>query len=194
MNCLIKSLASNAALLLIDMQQGIHDPKLGRRNNPRAETNMALLLQAWRDSARPLVHVRHMSRSPESVFWPGSSGVEFQAAFMPWPDEHVVEKNVPDAFIGTGLESWLHVRGIRQLVLAGVATHNSVEGSARSGGNLGFDTVVVADATFTFDQRDFNGRVWPAEEVHALSLSTIAADYARIENTAGLLQQLQTAT
>jgi nicotinamidase-related amidase len=84
----------------------------------------------------------------------------------------------------------LHVRGIRQLVLAGVATHNSVEGSARSGGNLGFDTVVVADATFTFDQRDFNGRVWPAEEVHALSLSTIAADYARIENTAGLLQQL----
>jgi nicotinamidase-related amidase len=194
MNTVVKGLASNAALLLIDMQQGIHDPRLGRRNNPQAETNMALLLQAWRNSGRTLVHVRHVSRSPESVFWPGRSGVEFLEAFVPLPHEHVIEKNVPDAFIGTGLESWLHVRGIRQVLLAGVVTNNSVEGTARSSGNLGFDTVVVADAAFTFDQRDFNGRLWSAEEVHALSLSTIAADYASIRSTAELLQQLQTVT
>jgi nicotinamidase-related amidase len=181
----------NAALLIIDMQQGINHPKLGRRNNPQAEENMASLLTSWRLTKRPVVHVRHVSRSPESVFWPGQSGIEFQDAFMPLQDEHVIEKNVPDAFIATGLERWLHVRGIAHLVLVGVVTNNSVEGTARSSGNLGFKTIVVADAAFTFDQRDINGRIWPAEDVHALSLSNIAADYASIYTTAEVKNSLQ---
>jgi nicotinamidase-related amidase len=83
------------------------------------------------------------------------------------------------------------VRGIAQIVLTGVVTNNSVEGTARSGGNLGFDVVVVADAAFTLDQRDINGRLWPAEDVHALSLSTIAADYAAVRNSAEVLLGLQ---
>jgi nicotinamidase-related amidase len=186
-----QTIASNAALLIIDMQQGINHPRLGRRNNPQAESNIGLLLQAWRASGRPLVHVRHVSRSSDSVFWPGGDGVAFQEAFMPLAHEHVLEKNVPDAFIGTGLERWLHVRGIAQIVLTGVVTNNSVEGTARSGGNLGFDVVVVADAAFTLDQRDINGRLWPAEDVHALSLSTIAADYAAVRNSAEVLLGLQ---
>jgi hypothetical protein len=36
-----------------------------------------------------------------SPFWPGQAGVEFQPALAPLPAEHVVEKNVPDAFINT---------------------------------------------------------------------------------------------
>jgi nicotinamidase-related amidase len=66
------------------------------------------------------------------------------------------------------------------VVIIGVATNNSVEATARSGGNLGFKTIVVADAASTFDQRDINGRLWPAEDVHALSPSNLAADYASI--------------
>ncbi|RJY17468.1 cysteine hydrolase, partial [Pseudomonas syringae pv. actinidiae] len=42
----------NSALILIDMQQGINHPKLGRRNNPQAETNIGALLDAWRQSGR----------------------------------------------------------------------------------------------------------------------------------------------
>ena len=72
-----------AALVLIDMQQGINHPKLGRRNNPDAERQMIALLSAWRDSARTVIHVRHFSRSPDSVFRPQQSGVEFQPAFAP---------------------------------------------------------------------------------------------------------------
>jgi hypothetical protein len=56
---------------------------------------------------------------------------------------------------------------------------------------LGFKTIVVADAAFTFDQRDLKGRVWPAEDVHALSLSNIAADYASIYTTAEVINSLQ---
>jgi nicotinamidase-related amidase len=176
-------LAENAALVVIDMQNGINRPTLGRRNNPAAEQNIEALLTAWRATRRPVVHVRHMSRSPESIFWPGQSGAEFQPRFSPLAHEHVVEKNVPDAFAATGLERWLRVRGIGQLVIAGVITNNSVEATARSAGNSGFETIVASDAAFTFDLRDLNGRLWPAEDVHALSLANLAMDYAVVRTT-----------
>ena len=41
-------------------------------------------------------------------------------ALEPLPTEHVVEKNVPDAFINTGLEPWLHARGESAVVIVGV--------------------------------------------------------------------------
>ncbi|CAE6756019.1 hypothetical protein R69927_06465 [Paraburkholderia domus] len=183
----MKRLDDNAALILIDLQKGIQFPKLGRRNNPDAEHHLAALLAHWRGSARPVVHVRHISREPDSVFWPGQSGVEFQTAFEPQDSEHVVEKNVPDAFIASGLERWLRTRQIAQVVIAGVITNNSVEATARTAGNLGFTTLVASDAAFTFDMRDLNGRMWVAEDVHALSLANLAMDYAEIATTAEIL-------
>ncbi len=91
----------NSALILIDLQQGIHHPKLGRRNNPLAESHVSALLGAWRQSGRPVIHVRHFSTSPESVFWPQQSGVEYQPAFLPQSDERELSKQVPDAFCGS---------------------------------------------------------------------------------------------
>ena len=53
----------------------------------------------------------------------------------------MLEKNVPDAFINTGLKRWLQVRGISKLVIVGVSTNNSVESTEPDGeSNLGFDT------------------------------------------------------
>lgn len=183
----------NAALLIIDMQQGINDLKLGNRNNPDAEVNMLKLLAMWRSTRRPLVHVRHISRSPESIFFPGQRGVEFQQGFAPLPDEHVVEKNVPDAFVHTSLERWLHVRGITQLVIAGVVTNNSVEATARSAGNLGFKVFIPADAAFTFDKQDFNGVRRTAEEVHAMSLANLHGEYATVTTSCALLSTCRSA-
>jgi len=177
----------NTALIIIDMQRGMAEPKAGRRNNPQAEENIQRLLLAWRVAGRPLVHVRHMSRTPGSLFWPGQPGNEFQEKLAPLPSEHVVEKNVPDAFIQTGLERWLHVRGIRELVIVGVSTNNSVEATARSAGNLGFNATVVADASFSFDRIDINGKPQTAEEVHINALSNLQGEYATVVNTVELL-------
>ncbi len=185
------AISEHAALLIVDMQKGIGRPTLGRRNNPDAERNIGLLLDRWRASRRPVIHVRHVSRSPESIFWPGQSGAEFQARFAPLANEHVVEKNVPDAFAQTGLERWLHVRGIGQIVIVGVITNNSVEATARSAGNLGFEAIVASDAAFTFDLRDLSGRLWPAEDVHALSLANIAMDYAAVRTTQEIVGALR---
>lgn len=185
-----ESLHPNAALVLIDMQQGMNEPRLGRRNNPDAEQRLLQLLSAWRASQRPVVHVRHISRTPGSVFWPGQPGCEFQPALAPLDHEHVVEKNVPDAFAASGLERWLHARGIRQIVIGGVITNNSVEATARAAGCLGFDVRVAADACYTFDQTGLDGRLWRAEDVHALSLCNLAMDYAQVCDVAQLLQSI----
>jgi nicotinamidase-related amidase len=178
-------------LIIIDMQNCMASPEAGQRNNPQAETNIASLLAAWRAARAPIVHVRHISRNPGSGFAPGQPGAAFQPPFQPLPHEHVVEKNVPDAFINTGLERWLRMRGIETLVMAGVSTNISVEDSARSAGNLGFATTVVSDATFTFARRDHEGRERSADEVHAMSLSNLDGEYAAIADTRSLLASLE---
>ncbi|WP_282373061.1 cysteine hydrolase family protein [Pseudomonas sp. PS02290] len=177
-----------AALVLIDMQQGINHPKLGRRNNPDAEQRMLELLSAWRDSGRTVIHVRHFSRSPDSVFWPQQSGVEFQPAFMPWDDEGELHKQVPDAFCHSALEGWLRADGINQVVIVGVVTNNSVESTARAGGNLGFEVIVPHDACFTFDGADFFGQPRTAEDIHAMSLANLHGEYAQVVATEAILR------
>jgi len=178
------------ALIVIDMQQGMQFATLPPRNNPDAEDRLAHLLSAWRAAGQPVVLVHHISRSPASVFAPGQRGVEFQERFLPLAHEHVVEKNVPDAFVNTGLERWLHARGAQRVVIAGVSTNNSVEASSRTAGNLGFDTVVVGDACFTFDKNDFGGTLRSAEEVHLMALANLDGEYARVLDSGTVLQSL----
>jgi nicotinamidase-related amidase len=179
-------------LIIIDMQKGMADPAAGSRNNPQAEDNIAQLLRAWRKADAQVVHVRHISRSPTSLFAPGQAGVEFQEALQPLAHEHVVEKNVPDAFINSALERWLRVRGLNELVVTGVSTNNSVEASARTAGNLGFNTVVVSDATFAYAMRDYAGVERSADEVHAMALANLMSDYATISDTDTVLAELDT--
>jgi len=177
-------------LIVIDMQDAMRSDALPPRNNPAAEDHIARLQRAWRDTRHPLVSVRHISRSPTSLFAPGQPGAAFQERFLPRPQEHVVEKNVPDAFINTGLERWLHARGVRRLVIAGVSTNNSVEATARTAGNLGFDVVVAGDACFTFDKRDFGGALRSAEEVHLMALANLHDEYAQVRSTDEVLAML----
>lgn len=179
-----------SALVIIDMQRGMSNPAAGERNNAEAEGNIAILLSAWRHAGATVVHVRHISRDPDSPFWPGQCGAEFQPQLMPLTSEHVLEKNVPDAFIHSGLERWLHVRGIRQLVITGVSTNNSVEATARTAGNLGFKTLVVADATFAFAKVDYTGMERSADEVHAMSLANLDGEYATVITTENALSLL----
>ena len=104
-----------------------------------------------------------------------------------------MEKNVPDAFINSALERWLRVRGIAHVVIVGVSTNNSVEASARTAGNLGFYTRVVADACFAFAKTDYAGTARSAEEVHAMALANLDGEYATVVETQALLDSLPSA-
>lgn len=172
--------ANDEALILIDLQRTMADPTRPPRNNPQAEGNAARLLSAWRTSNRPVIHVRHLSLEPISGFYPGRAGAEFQQAFIPGVREHVVDKHVTDAFAGSGLERYLHLRSISKIVFAGVATNYSVEATVRSAGCLGFTATVVSDACFTFAKADLAGIARTAEEIHIASLSNLNDEYADV--------------
>ncbi len=183
-------LPHSAALLVIDVQHAIDHPSWGERNNPQAEGNIAALLAAWRGSGRPIYHVRHDSTEPQSHYRPGQPGHEFKQEAMPLVGETVVGKRTNSAFIGTDLEWRLRSGGQTVLVVAGVITNNSVEATVRMAGNLGFKTLVVEDACFTFGRKDWAG-VWrSADEVHAMSLANLAGEYARVVGTAAVLGML----
>lgn len=181
------ALSDAAVLVIIDMQKGM--ASAGPRNNPGAEARMAQLLDHWRAHHRPVVHVRHLSRTPGSTFWPGQPGAEFQDRLAPLPTEHVVDKHVTDAFAHRGLERWLHQRGLRALVFVGVSTQMSVEASVRSAGCLGFDCTVVADACYTYDRPDLDGTPRSAEDIHRVALANLSGEYARVRLTAEVLER-----
>jgi nicotinamidase-related amidase len=177
-------------LLVIDVQKAIDHPSWGVRNNPRAEQNIAALLEAWRSTGRPVYHVRHDSLEPASYYRPGQPGNEFKPEAQPLPSEVVIAKRTNSAFIGTDLEARLRAAGQNFLVIAGVITNNSVEATVRMAGNLGFENYLVEDAVFTFGRKDWNGVARTASEVHAMSLANLDGEYCRVVTTRAVLAAL----
>jgi nicotinamidase-related amidase len=178
-------------LVIIDVQNAIDHHSWGRRNNPDAEQYIAKLLSHWRELRLPIVHVQHLSTEPDSTYRPNQSGCEFKKEVKPLPGEKIVQKNVNCAFIGTDLEDYLRTNGYQQLVITGVITNNSVEATARVAGNLGFDTIVVSDATATFDKQDLRGKWHVAETVHALALANLSGEYATVQTTEEVLEAIR---
>jgi nicotinamidase-related amidase len=182
-----KPLPSSAALIVIDLQKAIDHPSWGARNNPEAERNVAALLLGWRSAGRPVYHIRHDSTEPDSHYRPGQPGHDFKPETQPVAGETVVPKKTNSAFIGTNLEALLRAANHTLLVVAGVITNNSVEATVRMAGNLGFDTYLVEDATFTFGRKDWRGTWRTAEEVHAMSLANLDGEYCSVVRTEEVL-------
>lgn len=177
-------------LLLIDLQLGFDDAYWGRRNNLALEQRAGALLQAWRMSGRPVVHVRHMSTDPLSPLRPGQRGNEFKPETAPIAGDRVIEKCVNSAFIGTSLEVDLWTRNSRGLVIVGLTTNHCVSTTARMAGNLGLATWVVADATAAFDRVGHDGVQYPAEQVHAMALADLHGEFATVVDTAAVIDAL----
>jgi nicotinamidase-related amidase len=179
----MNTLARNAALLIIDVQEGFDEPRWGRRNNPQLEARIADLLAAWRANERPIIHAKHNSVDPTSPLRPGQRGNEFKAQAAPLPGELVIEKQVNSCFIGTSLEAVLRRHGYDTLVIAGISTNHCVSTTTRMAGNLGFTAWVVSDATATFDRVGLDGIEYSAEQIHAIALSDLHGEFATVVDT-----------
>lgn len=181
------NLSVQTALIIIDVQRGFDEPGLGRRNNPEAEANIAKLLSAWRNASRPIYHVQHLSREPNSPLRPDQPGVEIKPEVAPAAGEPLIQKHVNSAFIGTDLEQQLRDAGIDSVVIVGLTTNHCVSTTARMAGNLGFTTYVVDDATATFDRVGHDGVEYSADQVHRLSLANLHGEFATIVHTSELI-------
>lgn len=186
----METLPQNAVLLIIDVQQGFDEPTWGNRNNPKAEENIAQLLAAWRKTNRPVFHVQHLSLSPDSPLRATYPGHAIKDAVKPQEGELLFQKHVNSAFIGTDLERQLRTRGHDTLVIVGLTTPHCVSTTTRMAGNLGFRTFIVSNATAAFDLVGHDGRHYPAEEIHAVSLATLHDEFATVVETETVLRAL----
>jgi nicotinamidase-related amidase len=174
---------NSAALLVIDVQVGMDDPARSPRNNPDAEANIARLLDAWREAGQLCVHVRHDALDPASPFAPGKPGNAIKEIVAPLPGEWLIVKHVNSAFIGTDLEALLRAAGISTLVITGLVANYCVETTARMAGNLDFDTLVVSDATAAWERTGPDGRHFPADDIHAMTMMNLHEEFATIATT-----------
>lgn len=186
----MSKLPPNAALVIVDVQKGFDDPKWGRRNNPQAEANIKRLLDTWRKSAMPIMHVQHCSKEPNSPLRPGTPGNAIKDSAAPASYESVFKKNVNSAFIGTDLDKTLRTKGIQTIVLVGLTTDHCVSTTARMGANMGFSVYVISDATATFDRSGTGGQTYTAEEVHSVNLASLSGEFATIMDTDSVIRSL----
>ena len=146
----------------------------------RPSENIAALVAAWRAEGLPLAHVGR--QTPAS----GSS-------FAPLDGEIVIVRNATSAFVGSDLEARLDELGATTLVLCGALATPALEASARHASDLGYQLFVVADACHAADTIDLRGRLWPAEDVRALSLARLKGETATIVDAATALRAAATA-
>src|SRR4051812_33081861 len=175
------------ALLLIDVQTGLDDPKYGPRNNPQAEQRMTELLNAWRSTGRPVIHVKHNSINPGSPLRPELPGNAIKPEVAPKSGEPLFQKNQNSAFVGTELESYLRERGIESLVMAGLTTDHCVSTTARMAANLGFHVTVVSDATATHGRDGPDGQHYSAQVMHDTALASLHNEFGSVRTTAEVL-------
>jgi nicotinamidase-related amidase len=179
-------------LIVIDVQQGFaeQDAAGHGRNNAHALDRIVDLLAAFRAHGLAILHIRHASSEPDSVFRPERPGFQVIEAAREMPGEPVIVKTVNSAFIGTDLEARLTDAGYDTLVICGATTNHCVETSTRMAGNLGFNAYLVRDAAWTYDRTGPDGDFHSAADIHAMTLSNLAGEFATIVTTQDVITGL----
>lgn len=166
----------STAFVVWDMQVGM----AGRAFNlPTVEANTHRLISAadaadvavvWsRHSGLPLEYTsnvrladlmeRQGAKSPSELhrhMEPDTDEWQWLPDFHPSDGHLVLDKSTPSFFVGTPFELAVRSRGIRSLVLAGVATERGIEMTARHAIALGFFVVVAEDGVGSFTQEGHN--------------------------------------
>lgn len=183
----------NTAFIIIDFQDGFDDQAYwgGNRNNPDAEKNTRKVLDTWRELKLPIFHVKHNSVNPKSRLAPGQPGNAIKEIVQPTGNEPVIPKKVNSAFIGTDLQSRLENLGITTVVLAGLQTDHCVSTTARMAANLGFNTIILSDATATFDRTSATGEKFSSSLIHEVNLTSLSGEFATVLTTEKLLEQVR---
>jgi len=178
----------NTALIIIDIQNDYFEN--GANPLPGAEkaaANAARLLERFRDEAKPIVYVQHLSVRPGSTFFvPGTFGVEVHESIRPLGAEKFVMKHYPNSFRGTDLQEFLKEQEVRNLVLCGMMTHMCVDSTVRAAKDLGYDCTLVGDACATRDLSVMDASV-KAEDVQTSFLGALSYFYATVVATDAFL-------
>lgn len=100
------------------------------------------------------------------------------------PDNHkyVIEKRRDSAFYNTGLENFLRKLQVNTVIFCGIDTSMCVETSLRDAFNLGFDVIVVSDATASMNSKRYECTLDDVRSFYGLVLDTneLSEDLSRL--------------
>lgn len=99
-------------------------------------------------------------------------GREIIEELKPQPQDSVFQKRRPDGFVGTDFDMMLRSKGIGTVLIGGVATEGGVEGTARTGRNLGYDMIVLKDCVGSRNR-----------ELHEMALKLMEQSYFDISTS-----------
>jgi nicotinamidase-related amidase len=169
------------AYLIIDIQRDYFPGGAYPLVAPEAAAEAARrVLDAFRESGEPVVHLKHVWDAPDATFMrPGTDGVEIHPLVAPTAGERVIEKAEPNGFLGTGLEETLREAGIDTLVVAGMMSSMCVDATVRAAVDLGFTATVVHDACAAPDLA-YEGMQIPGLSVHGAFMAALADGYATL--------------
>ncbi|WP_049608495.1 hydrolase [Yersinia pekkanenii] len=155
--------AKTTALVLIDLQQGILPYAKGPYSAEHVIATNARLAEQFRRLGAPVVLVRvgWSDSFAEALKQPVDQPSPSPAGGLPdswwtFPEELAVTdqdirviKHQWGAFYGTDLDLQLRRRGIKTIVLAGIATNIGVESTARAAWEHGYELVIAEDGCST---------------------------------------------
>jgi nicotinamidase-related amidase len=174
----------STALILIDLQNGV----LGRKLEPlsaeeliergkalaarfRAAGALVVLVNVAPAAEDPPRRVDEPSPLPKIL----PEGFTDLAPGLLQPDDLIITKKSWGAFSATSLDSELRRRGVRTIVLGGVATQFGVESTARQAWELGYELVIARDATTSL-----------SVESHECSMRRVLPRIARVADTSAV--------
>lgn len=181
---------SKQAVIVIDIQNDYFPGGLWTLHGADAAAdNAARIIAGAREAGDLVVHVRHEFTSQDAPFFrPGSEGAQIHPKVLNAPGEPVVLKHFVNSFRETELKDILDHNGVEQVTIVGSMSHMCVDGVTRAAADYGYDVTVIHDACATRDL-EFNGKVIPAEQVHAAFMSSLGFAYAKVVSTDEYLAQ-----
>ena len=138
----------NTCLLLVDLQ---NDYFPGGRMElvaiEEAASNARLLLEEFRRTGSPVIHIQHVAARPGATFFlPDTDGARINRIVAPRDGEPVIVKNYPNSFRDTSLLATLKEQEIGTLVICGAMSHMCIDATTRAAFDLGFACMVADDA------------------------------------------------
>jgi nicotinamidase-related amidase len=179
------------ALVVVDIQNDYFpEGKLPLAGPIEASQQAARLLDRFRQTQRPVVHIQHLAVRPGATFFlPGTPGADFHPNVQPLPGEPIVQKNFPNSFRETPLLEVLRELQVNRLIICGMQTNMCVDAITRAAADFGFECLVAADACAARNLT-FDGVTVLAEQVHHAFLAALNGSYARVLKVNEILAQL----
>ena len=161
------------ALLVIDVQNDYFaGGKMALSQPDVALAKVNLLEDYFLKKDQPIIYIQHIKHVPNADFFgSGTTGADLHPGLRATENSLVIEKHFPNSFLETPLLQTLQDLSVEQLVICGMMTHMCVDSTTRAARELGFQPILITDATAT-KALTVAGKTVAAEDVQ---LSFLAA-------------------